>query len=219
MPAKSYEEKIDEILQSIWMLKEYDRTGVADLVEFCPEEGVEADLPGMVEGRLIRLENGSVDFQPAGHKRAEGIVRCHRLAEVLLTQLFGLEKNDIEATACDLEHAIDPRVAESICTLLGHPPICPDGKPIPPGSCCRTYEVTVKPIVQRLSDMAVGATGKVTFIAPSVHSRFDLLASLGIVPGTIVRLHQKIPAYVIQTGETELAIDKDLTREIFVQKQ
>ena len=32
----------------------------------------------------------------------------------------------------------------------------------------------------------------------------------------MVRLHQKRPAYVIQVGETDLALDKEITDKIYV---
>ena len=40
---------------------------------------------------------------------------------------------ELEATACEFEHVLSPAVEESVCTFLGHPPVCPHGKPIPPG--------------------------------------------------------------------------------------
>jgi DtxR family Mn-dependent transcriptional regulator len=41
---------------------------------------------------------------------------------------------------------------------------------------------------------------------------------MGVVPGSVVKLHQKRPAYVLQLGETMIAVDKDITKEIFVKK-
>jgi len=42
------------------------------------------------------------------------------------------------------------------------------------------------------------------------------LSSLGVIPGTSVRLKQRHPSYVIQVGETTIALDADLARNIFV---
>ena len=42
------------------------------------------------------------------------------------------------------------------------------------------------------------------------------LAAFGINPGSEITLHQTRPAFVVRLGETELAIDKEIAREIFV---
>jgi Fe2+ transport system protein FeoA len=34
----------------------------------------------------------------------------------------------------------------------------------------------------------------------------------------VIKLHQKQPTYVIRIGETELALDSDLAKDIFVKK-
>ncbi len=42
---------------------------------------------------------------------------------------------------------------DSVCTLLGHPPTCPHGKPIPPGECCGAFQRTVRPLVTGPQDL------------------------------------------------------------------
>ena len=41
----------------------------------------------------------------------------------------------------------------------------------------------------------------------------DKLAALGVVPGSEVRLHQRSPAYVLDIGETTVAIDAEIASE------
>jgi DtxR family Mn-dependent transcriptional regulator len=41
---------------------------------------------------------------------------------------------------------------------------------------------------------------------------------LGISAGSVVRLLQKKPSYVIQVDETTVAIDPDIVKDIFVKK-
>jgi len=77
----------------------------------------------------------------------------------------------------------------------------------------------VSPLVQPLKDIEVGQKGRIVFILPRSHSRLDRLASLGIVPGSVIRLHQKQPSFVIEIGETTLAIDSDITKEIYVKRE
>jgi len=122
----------------------------------------------------------------------------------------------MEAQACEFEHILSPEATESVCTLLGHPPTCPHGKPIPPGPCCSAFQKTVRPLVTGLPAFPLGATGQIVFIAPKFHDRMDRLAALGVIPGSVVRLHQRSPSFVIEVGETTIAIDPEIAREVFV---
>lgn len=57
---------------------------------------------------------------------------------------------------------------------------------------------------------------RIVFISPRGNAPLDRLAVLGILPGTDVRLWQKRPSYVLRTGETDVAIDEELARAIYV---
>jgi DtxR family Mn-dependent transcriptional regulator len=76
----------------------------------------------------------------------------------------------------------------------------------------------LKPVIQSLRDIPVGASGRIAFIAPKFHGRLDRLAGIGVVPGSLVRLHQKQPAFVIALGETTLALDEEIAAEIYVRR-
>ena len=62
----------------------------------------------------------------------------------------------------------------------------------------------------------LGAAGRIVFIAPKFHDRMDRLAALGVIPGSELRLHQRSPSYVIEVGETTIALDAEIAGEIFV---
>jgi Fe2+ transport system protein FeoA len=49
-------------------------------------------------------------------------------------------------------------------------------------------------------------------------SRHNTLAVFGLVPGSEVVLVQQQPSCVIRVGETELALDAEIAREILVQR-
>jgi DtxR family transcriptional regulator, Mn-dependent transcriptional regulator len=56
----------------------------------------------------------------------------------------------------------------------------------------------------------------VVFISTRVKGRLEPLSALGIIPGTTVQLKQRRPSYVIQIGETSVALDEHIVREIYV---
>jgi DtxR family Mn-dependent transcriptional regulator len=124
----------------------------------------------------------------------------------------------MESQACEFEHILSPEATDSVCTLLGHPPTCPHGKAIPPGDCCGTFQRTLRPLVTGLEHFELGAAGRIVFIAPKFHDRMDRLAALGVIPGSEVRLHQRSPSYVIEVGETTIALDPEIAREIYVKR-
>jgi len=156
----------------------------------------EADLAKIEQEGYIRIQGGKISFTDTGQKVATRIIRCHRLAERLLDVLDISDKNQEEA-ACDFEHTVPPEVAEAICTLLGHPTQCPHGKEIPPGECCKRAEMEVKRIVVSLPELNAGERGKIVYISTKDHSRMDKLTSFGFFPGTLVKVHQTRPAFVL----------------------
>jgi DtxR family Mn-dependent transcriptional regulator len=46
----------------------------------------------------------------------------------------------------------------------------------------------------------------------------DRLAALGVVPGSELRLHQRAPAFVIEVGETTIALDPEIAGEVYVKR-
>lgn len=70
----------------------------------------------------------------------------------------------------------------------------------------------------RLSDFEVGSMARIVFMIPSETLRLSKLGSIGITAGSVIKLLQKRPSYVIQVDETTIAIDPDIAKEIFVKK-
>jgi len=44
----------------------------------------------------------------------------------------------------------------------------------------------------------------------------DRLCALGILPGATLHLHQRLPAFVVRVGETDVALDPEVTEDIYV---
>ncbi|HBO70108.1 MAG TPA: hypothetical protein DD658_08275 [Deltaproteobacteria bacterium] len=70
----------------------------------------------------------------------------------------------------------------------------------------------------RLSDAGLSDLLRIVFITPKSKKRLEKLSSLGIVPGSRIRLLQRKPSFVLQIGETTIAVDRDITDEIFVKR-
>jgi DtxR family Mn-dependent transcriptional regulator len=213
--------EVEELLEAVFTEREQGRDAAEDVVAHAGAHAGDAGSAGLTALAamdLVRLAGGRVELTGEGERRARGVVRRHRLAERLFRDLLDLGERTMESQACEFEHILSAEATDSVCTLLGHPPTCPHGKPIPPGDCCSSYHKTVRPLVTGLASFELGARGRIVFIAPKFHDRMDRLAALGVVPGSEIRLHQRAPSYVIEVGETTIALDPEIAAEIFVKR-
>lgn len=210
----------EEILEAVFTEREAGRDEARGILahaapEHAPGAGA-ADLDALAAEALVRLDGDRVLLTEEGERRARDVVRRHRLTERLFRDLLDLGEGTMEEQACEFEHILSPEATDSVCTLLGHPPTCPHGKPIPPGPCCSAYQKTVRPLVTGLQAFELGTIGRIVFIAPKFHDRMDRLAALGVIPGSLLRLRQRSPSYVIEVGETTIALDPEIASEIYV---
>ncbi|MFQ5863333.1 MAG: metal-dependent transcriptional regulator [Candidatus Brocadiales bacterium] len=214
------EQYVDEILEHIWTHEEefqgrVDKNMVAQWID---PEAVETVLADMERKGLVRVYDSFIVLSASGRKGAEQVIRRHRLAERLLKDVLEVGHEAMDSTACEFEHFLSEEVTTSICTLLGHPVRCPHGKVIPPGECCQRERKTLRPLVLPLSELSPGEEGKVAYITTKFHPRLDRLSSLGLLPGTSIRVHQKQPTLVIFMGETQLALDEDTAKDIYIRR-
>jgi len=209
----------EEIFEALWTLRENGTPStIENISRIAHFKNPRKVIKRLVDKGTLVDKEGNLFFTFESENRAAEIIRRHRLAEVLLHEVLAIESPHMESNACEFEHVLSPRVTDSVCTFLGHPPYCPHGKPIPRGSCCSKFQVKVKPLVLRLSDLQPGAEGKIRYITAKVHPQMERLSSLGVVPGSVVKLRQKRPSFVIEIGHTIIAIDQDIARSIFVQR-
>ena len=139
-----------------------DTPGINNLIPMSEDERVT---------RGILLEDGDIK-----------VICRHRLAERLLPEIFELEESHMESSACQFEHILSPKVSDSVCTFLGHPPICPHGKPIPRGPCCARFKKEMESLVRPLADLKPGEEGRVVFITPKSRGCLERLSALGLNP-------------------------------------
>ena len=211
-------EKQEEILESIWSVADRQHNTIEAVRKRCTVAFTEADLDDMEQQELIVRNEGEISLANKGKAIAEVIIRRHRLAEILVSSILKLKQSDMEDIACKVEHSLLPEVEESICTLLGHPEFCPDGKRIPRGRCCSGKRKIIDSSVVSLKELLPGERGKITYIKPDNHSSFHQLISFGLHPGVIVTVHRKNPAFCIKFENTELALDENVAGNIYVWK-
>ncbi len=217
--------RIEEILEAIWTADEGQERPRAETVAsphqdtpLLTTKSMRQALEAAINQGLIITTDDSIDLTEQGKFLAAGVVRRHRLAERLLQDVLDLETKEIESSACKFEHLLSREATNSICILLGHPPTCPHGKPIPPGACCQNAITSVRPLVTPLNHLRPSERGRVAYIGTREKNRLDKLASLGITPETNISLEQRHPSFVIKVDETQLGIDDNVAAEIYVRR-
>ena len=208
----------DEILECLWVLRETGSDCYEDVIRRVDDNDTADVVRKMEKAGYIVITEDRITFSDKGEERARDLTRRHRLAERLFHDVMDVGMEESEETACEIEHFLSPSVTDSVCSFLGHPPTCPHGKRIPRGDCCLKYKSDFRPLVMQLKEMEVGLKGRIVFIRPSKSSRLERLASMGIVPGSIIKLKQKRPSFVLEIDETTLAVDKLIAEEIYVKE-
>lgn len=214
---------MDEYLEAIYVL---DAEGdvvlasrLADYLDVARPTVTQTVQRMTASGFVAAGEGRSIVLTAEGRRKAEEMVRRHRLLERWLTDELGLDWADAHVEAGRLEHAISPEVENRLAERLGNPTTCPHGNVIP-GSGVK--QMPGRP----LSGMDGGQTVTVIRIVEQAEEDLDLLRFLhraGIVPGAQVVLAKPTSPYEagvpIEVGGFSYSLDESVAKRILVAPQ
>jgi DtxR family Mn-dependent transcriptional regulator len=141
-------------------------------------------LKRLAEAGWITHESGrGARLTDKGVVEARRVIRRHRLVELFLTRVLGLDWSEVDAEAEALEHAISPRLEQALAAHLGEPLHDPHGHPIP----TREGELNRRPL-QPLKEFRPGQTVIIREAPDDNPSRLRRWQELGLVPGAKVRV-------------------------------
>ena len=122
-------------LRTVWELEEEGITPIrARLVERLglSAPAVSETVARLEHEGLVHVgDNRTLELSEHGRDVAMSVMRKHRLAELLLTDVIGLEWEQVHNEACRWEHVISDAVEQRLIELLDSPTTCPHGNPIP----------------------------------------------------------------------------------------
>jgi DtxR family Mn-dependent transcriptional regulator len=139
-------------------------------------------------------DSGLVAYEPyaggrltgAGRQLALHVLRRHRLIELFLVQIVGLDWSEVHEEAERLEHAVSERLIERMDEMLDRPAVDPHGDPIP------TAALKVQTLdYSTLADLGAGEIGlrcRVARIADQSPEFLRLVEKVGLRPGRKVRV-------------------------------
>jgi DtxR family Mn-dependent transcriptional regulator len=213
-----FAESIEEYLEAVYRLEHegpgVTTSGLASALGVAP-----ASVSGMLkkldkDGFVEYVARGEVKLTRKGLEVGVRVLRRHRLAERLLTDVLGMPWDEVHSEACMLEHAISQRVEDRLVALLGNPQTCPHGHPIPAHDSSVPAR-TGAPLAQVEEGRRAVVSG-VTYEAPEM---LRYLGDVGLRPGVEVRIVEKAPLggpVTVDVAGTRHAISLELARMVIV---
>lgn len=177
------------------------------------------------DGLLSVEGDRHLELSTKGRQLATRVMRKHRLAERLLTDVIGLEIEYVHEEACRWEHVMSEQVERRIFELLGKPTQSPYGNPIPGLSEFGNTDVDqdflegVQPLVRVVRAADEPQRVVVRRISEPLQTDtavMSVLRRVGVLPGNDILAslgHDGI--IVARQGETA-EIDADAAVHIFV---
>ncbi len=170
----------------------------------------------VVDGYLVR-KGRELQLTATGREIARGVIRKHRLAERLLSDIIGLPWHLVHEEAGRWEHVMSDEVEARIVALLGDPGDCPHGNPIPGSAHEKKISVDQRP----LSDISAGDVVRFESLGEGAEADVDSMfefSEAGFLPGTTasVRAKDGEGTVVLQIENSSLSIRRDITEQLFV---
>ncbi|MEU6410891.1 metal-dependent transcriptional regulator [Microbispora sp. NPDC046933] len=180
---------------------------------------------------LVKVEGDRhLSMTELGRTLAIRVMRKHRLAECLLTQVIGMPWEEVHIEACRWEHVMSESVETRLVNLLQNPRVCPHGNPIPgldelgvPQSGSAGDEM-VSPMVTLAGQAPVPVV--VRRISEQVQSDPAVMLKLkqvGIQPGREVTLAASDNGVTVtgdgEVGTTTADLPRDVASHVFVTRR
>jgi DtxR family Mn-dependent transcriptional regulator len=202
MPRQVVSPTVEEYLEQIYRLEQewgIARTGHLAEVVGVSRGTVTNTIDALTHQHLVTHEPyKGVKLTDAGLRIAVDVIRRHRLAERLLTDVLKLDWSSVHEYACRLEHVMTDGLTKPLEKALGHPTACPHGNPIPT-ACGGILEDASQP----LGSLPEGGKGVVVKIVNEAQAILEYLLAIHLVPGTPIEVVEKAPLH----GPITLLID------------
>ncbi|GAA1739611.1 metal-dependent transcriptional regulator [Aeromicrobium alkaliterrae] len=177
------------------------------------------------DGLLTVEGDRHLELSDKGRQLATRVMRKHRLAERLLTDVIGLEFEFVHEEACRWEHVISEQVERRLIELLEHPTESPYGNPIP-GLSELGEDVDDGDFLEGVQSLPRAVAGHdepqrlvVRRIAEEIQKDTQVMSVLrrvGALPGNDVLVSKGHDGVVIARQGESAEIDHDAAVHIFV---
>ncbi|MDQ2838218.1 MAG: MarR family transcriptional regulator [Actinomycetota bacterium] len=214
-------------LRTIWELEEEGVTPLrARIAERLKQSGptVSQTVARMERDGLVQVESDRhLQLTETGRQLAVSVMRKHRLAERLLSDVIGLEWELLHIEACRWEHVMSDAVERRIITMLDKPLVCPHGNPIP-GLEQLGLPFDGTPDAGRLPTLAATVTDdevtvRIERISELLQPDADLMRQLstsGLTPGLSAAVSRGPGGLHVSGTPASTLVGNDVAQHIFV---
>jgi DtxR family Mn-dependent transcriptional regulator len=131
---------VENYVKQLYLEQQAAGAGAGELVAMGRLATAMGVVPGTATSMIKALSDaGLVEYEPRGGARlthggeqlALRVLRRHRLVELFLVKVLGLDWSEVHAEAEELEHTVSDKVLDAMDACLGHPSVDPHGDPIP----------------------------------------------------------------------------------------
>jgi len=164
------------------------------------------------DGLVERGEHKEAILTEPGIKRAERVVRKHRIVERMLTDFMGYSAAEAHVHADELD--IPDEMVERIDERLGNPDRCPHGWPVDPA-----FEQEENKSLSPLADLETGREAEIVRLAEHDGELLHWFYDEGFTPGTHVVIREAQPAagqFKVLLAGNERAIGEKAAAGLFV---
>ena len=215
--ADGFHPPVEEYLEAVHELQEEGVAVIqARLVERLGHSApaVSEMVRRLADDGYVSVASRAISLTTLGRETAESVVRKHRLAERLLTDIIGLPWDKAHTEAGRWEHVISDEVEARLVELLGHPTTCPHGNPIP-GAPPVTEATTA------LSDADAGEHVRLRRVTEQVEIDSDALHYLsthGFLPGVEAIVSSRAPdgTLTLDLGDHSFSLGPGLAAQLYV---
>ncbi len=177
------------------------------------------------DGLLTVEGDRHLQFTDVGLQLATRVMRKHRLAERLLTDVIGLDWELVHEEACRWEHVMSETVERRLLELLDHPTESPYGNPIPGLEELGQVEVGEDFMdgVESLTQAAGPAEGRVLVrrISEEMQKDESLMSAMrrvGALPDKSITVVATADGVLVGSGGETAEIAPEAADHIFVRK-
>lgn len=159
------------------------------------------------QGWILYEARRGAQLTEKGIAAARRVIRRHRLVELFLTRVLGLDWSEVDAEADALEHAISPRLEAAIAAHLGEPLEDPHGHPIPTAG----GDLTKRNLLP-LHHFQAGQTVILREVQDDNPDRLRRWQTLGLVPGAVVQFLSYQPLddlFHLRVGQEEVHLGSE----------
>jgi DtxR family Mn-dependent transcriptional regulator len=170
----------------------------------------------IAEGYVTVAATHQIALTDKGRETAGTLVRRHRLAERMLTDILGIPWHLCHEQAEDWEKVMTPEVEDAILAKIAGDAVCPHGNPIPGTDSTIPWD-KLKPVAA----MKVGEGGKLTRLLEDVELNHDVLRYLEekrLMPGYHLKIVSEAPdgTLTLEVDGAQVALGSVLADNLWV---